>query len=332
MKKLTFFLILQSCLLGNQVTSYQLLSQDTEESKATIFASFLYWQANEQITSSWANNFLPTDPDIVEEGYFNPETVYFDWNPGFRVGASHILSNNCFEIKGYWTHYQTSSHQKSSIKQLGTILIPQFFEGFLSSHLGLEGQVNWNLNYNFFDLELSRSFLATRYLSFKPFVGLKGGYIKQNVHVKMLNLYPDPFSVSHETVTNNFYGIGPSVGIDMIINCLQNCNTQLNIDGDIALATQWGNWSSSDIYYNSLSPVSSSISGIGNNPFGSVSFYSKLGFSWQYLLTKQSRLTLQAGWELQYFVNQLRMPTFQLLRLHGDLVLQGLTVNCKFDY
>lgn len=333
MNKFTLLILIKISFISTLWSSNnQLCPPKYDENKASIFASLLYWKANEEISSSWANNFLKTTPNVIEEGYYNPEGVYFNWNPGLRLGANYLLSCNKYEIKGYWTHYQTSSNQTSAISSLGAIIFSQFFEGFLAGDLAVGGKVNWNLKYDMFDLELAKTFKVLNEVSFRPFIGIKGGFINQSINSEFLDLYPDFLHIGYENLTNNFYGIGPSMGIETNWELLSDCLSYINLFGNFSIATQWGNWSCSDVYYNDSTYVKSSISGISNSPFGAISLSSILGLSWDYYFNQKQKLCLQAGWEIQYWVNQLRLPTFQLLRLHGDLVLQGATVNCRFDF
>lgn len=45
-----------------------------------------------------------------------------------------------------------------------------------------------------------------------------------------------------------------------------------------------------------------------------------------------THLSAKLGFETQIWFNQLRLSTLQIQRLHGDLTLQGLTFNCRYDY
>lgn len=59
----------------------------------------------------------------------------------------------------------------------------------------------------------------------------------------------------------------------------------------------------------------------------------KAGIGWETDF-KQGRyhFSTQLGYEGQIWFNQLRIATFQQLRLHGDLTLQGGTLKCRFDF
>ncbi len=58
-----------------------------------------------------------------------------------------------------------------------------------------------------------------------------------------------------------------------------------------------------------------------------------LGIGWDVDFNKdRSHFATQLGYEMQLWVNQLRLPTSQLIQLHGDLTLQGVTFNCRFDF
>ena len=58
-----------------------------------------------------------------------------------------------------------------------------------------------------------------------------------------------------------------------------------------------------------------------------------VGVGWETDFYKEkAHLALKLGYEMQLWLNQLRIATFQLQRLHDDLTLQGLTLNCRVDF
>ena len=58
-----------------------------------------------------------------------------------------------------------------------------------------------------------------------------------------------------------------------------------------------------------------------------------VGIGWDAdLRSCKSHFAAKLGFESQLWLNQLRISTLQVQRLHGDLTLQGLTFNCRLDY
>jgi hypothetical protein len=333
MKKFTKALFLLIALFAKtQAFSNQKDFILCQRDNLAVTLSPLYWKANEEITSSWANNFLKTNPNVIQNGYFNPETVYFNWNFGSRLEATWAPLQSDYQFKGLWTHYRTYSTQSGAIEALGAIFLSQFFEGFLSEDLAIGGKVHWVIQYEMVDLLLSHEFTLANKLKLSPYVGIKGGFVKQSIDCTFLDLYPDFLYKGYESLTNNFYGIGPEMGLETSYPLLKNQLSSINLFGNFSLATLWGNFCSSDTYYNTQDYVKSSIYGIGHDPFGGVNLSALMGASWEYYFNNKNKLTLQAAFEIQYWVNQLRLTTFQLLRLHGDLLLQGATFNIRFDY
>jgi hypothetical protein len=330
MRKTIFLILLKTSLISSLIASNNRCFSEntTKENPWSFFTSLLYWKANQEISSSWANNFLETTPYLIEQGFYDPNITYFNWNAGVRLGANYRFSSKDLEAKAYWTHYHTSSSQGA----LGLVLLSQFFEGFLSDEDAFAGKANWDFDYNMFNIELGKNFCFSNCLTFKPYIGVKGGFIKQKVNSSFIYLAPNLGRIGYESLTNNFYGIGPTIGLDTSWILANRCNNQIDLIGNFSFSTQWGNWCSSDVYYNDDTFVTSSISGIGHNPFGAISLTSLIGLNWQYCFYQNYTINLLAGWEMQYWVNQLRLPTFQILRLHGDLILQGLTLNCKIDF
>lgn len=54
-----------------------------------------------------------------------------------------------------------------------------------------------------------------------------------------------------------------------------------------------------------------------------------LGFEWRF--QAKALVTLRAGYEMQFWSNQLRLPIFQALPIHGDLTLQGGTCGIHIN-
>ncbi len=90
------------------------------------------------------------------------------------------------------------------------------------------------------------------------------------------------------------------------------------------MATLWGNWTCADVYKSTV-PQTYSIK-TKNSALGALMFRGFVGIGWDAdLRSHKSHFAAKLGFETQFWLNQLRISTLQIQRLHGDLTLQGLT-------
>ena len=290
-----------------------------------VFTDLLYWHASEETSSSWT--YIPQLPNITAPN------VYFGWSPGVRAGLK-VEPNNLLDTQIYWTYFTTSS-QEAHTAAMNQTLAPEFFNGFTTLTPFTSAQVNWQLNMNMFDLEVGHRFSPLDALSVRPFIGVKGGTINQTINStwnyqgKVFSIFPIAYHAT-ENLKNNFSGIGPSFGIDGKWSLYKN----FNIRSDFSGAWLWGNWNIQDMYSGpSLSGLqqATTIFSDSNNSLGSVMLRYFAGIDWTYEANAYA-MTLKAGYEMQYWMNQLRLPLFQQVPVHGDLTLQGGTCGILIKF
>jgi hypothetical protein len=179
----------------------------------SVFGDLLYWNATQATSSSWANVVSSiSDPDGFSD-LFKAENIAFHWKYGYRAGASCALPYDQWDIKLYGTHFDTQGNSAIS----HGLIYTEFFGGFISGDVADIGTIRWNLSYTMFDAELGRQFCSGRCFRVRPFLGLKGGWIKQKIHSRWHVILKDSSIVNYdstENLTNDFWGIGPSVGVN----------------------------------------------------------------------------------------------------------------------
>lgn len=288
---------------------------------------FLAWFPSEEVGSIWADVLtIGVDASSLTVPSFN-----LKWGYGFRVGAGYDLIYDEWDTTLYWTWFRAEG--KHTIPpQPSTLVTPEFFASFLSGDSPQSMVGKWALLFNMFDWELGRSYWVSEHLSLRPFLGIKGGWINQSIHVLYNNLIINKALTSafgKEHLKNDFWGIGPLGGINTKWR-LRDFDTHFfDFFGDFSVATLWGRWSFKDIYNNSL--LKTSTVNIPDQSLGALMFRGFVGIGWE-IDIYNSHLATKLGYEMQLWVNQLRIPTFQLQILHNDLTLQGVTFNCRLDF
>lgn len=302
---------------------------DPNASQITFSADFLAWFASEEASAIWA--------DVITVGSntsaWNAKSFDFSWDYGLRLGASYGFNYDGWDTAIYWTWFQTDATHKIP-SMADAAISPEFFAAFLNGTPPQSMKAHWRLLFNMFDLELGRAYFVSDHLSFRPFVGVKGGWISQSVfsHYNNLIISSVPSAESaREHVENNFWGAGPLGGVNTKWQVRQIGPHSLDLFGDFSMATLWGSWRCSDVYETSIDTTSSVNT--KNSTLGALMFRGLMGLEWSvYFCKSESLFTARLGYEMQTWLNQLRIATFQLQRLHGDLTLQGVSFNCRFDF
>lgn len=287
----------------------------------SIFGDLLVWHASEQTSASWANVVsLPTNR-IVD---FDATDINFNWDLGFRGGFIYEPKHSLEDTRLYWTTFRTKAN--SSLFMAEQLVIPEFFSGFLSGNVFFGGDLSWQLIMNMVDLDVGRKINIGKYVSIRPAIGIKGGTINQTINCN----WDAAVYTSTEKVTNNFSGLGPSFGIDSKWHVYKN----FNLLGNFSTALMWGKWKINDTYSRPsallgvITPTTITTS-LNDSKLGTIMLDYFLGLEWTYY--GKAIIAVQVGYEMQFWVNQLRIPTFQQLPVHGDLTLQGGTCHIRID-
>ncbi|MEI6242971.1 MAG: Lpg1974 family pore-forming outer membrane protein [Chlamydiota bacterium] len=307
-------------------------STRTQYSSSSWFASadFLAWFPSEEVTSIWA--------DVINEGDNTSTWGYpgFDlkWGYGFRVGLGYNLIYDQWDTSLSWTSFHSNTRHTLSAKP-STVIQPEFFAAWLSGNWSESISAKWGIFFNMLDWELGRSYWISKDFSLRPFLGIKGGWIHQSIHVQYHRLILDytihTNNSGKEHVKNNFAGIGPEAGFNSKWRVFNFGSHFLNLFGDFSLAGLCGSWTVGDSYNNTLNKTCSVNT--KKNTLGAFTFRGFLGLGWDVDINSgRSHFAAQLGYEMQLWLNQLRIATFQLQRLHGDLTLQGITLDCRFDF
>lgn len=297
--------------------------------KWAVTADGMAWLASEEVSSIWAD-VIAEDHDAIN---INVPSFKFKWDYGFRLGLGSHLLHDQWDTVFYWTRFCTDAHHSlSSIVQL--VPAQEFFAGFLSGDNPNRMSASWRLSFNLADWELGRSCCISERLSLRPFLGIKVGSINQSICAQYDGLIIDEVVTNNsgtEHLKNNFFGIGPSGGVNSTWTICNYKSHFFTLFGDVATAVLWGTWTCSDVYKNNLSYTSSVNT--KKSSLGSLACRGFMGIAWDTNFNAdKAHFTAKIGYEMQFWLNQLRINTFQLQRLQEDLTLQGITFSWRVDF
>ena len=171
-----------------------------------VTADFISWRAQEDGLDF---SFNGTSIAGVEAGFL-PETAsrgtvkspHFSYEPGFKVGAGLKFEHDGWDLFAQYTWWRknTGKHNsKSSLteKSNGSSYViatsPLHSAAFAEGELGVGGQgsglatpavqkasATWALHFNVLDAELGRNFWISKYLTLRPFIGMKFSWLTQH--------------------------------------------------------------------------------------------------------------------------------------------------------
>lgn len=307
----------------------------------SIFADVLVWNAQETC-SDWAFVVAPpfvSPPAAPITGSYDAvlKAVDFDWNVGVRTGISYAIKRDRWDTRLYYTWYHTSGSSHLH-PQPGKVIQSQFIAtDFLLTLPGLSSSFNsadvkWNILFNMFNWDLGRIFYLGQSLSLRPYLGIEGGWIHQTISSHWFHSNNILFSYNaREKLKHQFWGVGPSVGVNSKWNFWRNFQHALNIFGDLGQTFMWGHWSVDEVAH-----TTSDITTINTQPdrnMGSFTFQSAAGFEWNARFNKsQSLFTFKIGYEFQLWAQQLQFFQHFSGILNNALILQGVTGQFQFDF
>lgn len=287
----------------------------------SVFGDLLVWHASQETSSTWANIVSRPQSNVVD---FDATNVDFSWNSGFRGGFLYEPTRNSREIGIYWTYFPAKSSSNFNVGE--QIVIPEFFSGFASGNLFFGANLDWKIMMNMFDLELGKKLNLGQGLIVRPAIGIKAGTINQTINCE----WDAVVYKSNEKLKNNFFGVGPSFGVNTTWNLYKN----ISLIGDLTTALMWGNWKINDTYtrpealFGVVTPTTITTS-MNKMQLGTMMLDYFMGFEW--IHQGKFNVIFKVGYEMQIWSNQLRIPTFQQLPVHGDLTLQGGTCHIRID-
>ena len=318
-----FFMIIMTNLQADDGLQNRSYEPKTQQKTIDVFASALYWYTSEAI--DWAFT-LKSSQNSLKSSY---KTFSFDWAPGFRVGLGYNMEHDQWDTQASYTRFQSKATDHTS----GTVT-----PAFLASRLSLlepfsTGESTIKINYHIFDWDLGRNFLVSKYLFFRPSIGLKGGWIHQDLKSNWTtpNLLDLFFFTADENLQQKFHGIRPKGGVAGKW-CFGNVrNHSFSFIGQFELGYLWGHWSIQDHFIDSFFTEISVIT-LDRN-FGAFVLRSFIGLGWDCNFNQdRSYFRLKLGYEIEDWLNHFQIFSDSSGAQNNDLILQGLNFGLHLDF
>jgi hypothetical protein len=280
-----------------------------------FFGDALYWQATEPV--DWTMNTNGSTPDQ----FVAFRSLDFDFATGFRVGAG---LDREWGAKFYYTRYSTVGEDAVTgdvtPNFLGSRLnMPTHYSPYYQS-----GSIRGSIDYNVLDLDFGRSCSLSESWELRPVLGLRGAWINQAFDTEFQGRWsPTEWATSREHIDNDFWGIGPKLGVENALILCRGERWKLDLTMNFHSAYLLGFWTIKDSALNATDQgETTQVVPIDNRHFGALMFQAMIGLHLNY-----GGWDVTTGYEINDWLNQCQIFDDATGPHNNDLIVQGLCMR-----
>lgn len=175
-------------------------------------------------TTDGENGFTRIN-NLIDAEYENPD---FDWNFGFKAGIGYCHPCDGWDIGILWTWYKGSASEHLDVDKEDNSVILPLWSAYASTFGGplfaTDSTADWKLELNLIDIELGRQYWVSKYLTMRPFVGVRIASIKQDYNIEYKGGTWTPVTLDFENpvyndeikLDNDYRGAGLRGGLDTV--------------------------------------------------------------------------------------------------------------------
>lgn len=277
-----------------------------------IFGTSLYWHAKVGGTEYVY--------ELATRSKGKVETQSFDWDWGYRIGASLRLPIVRWEVNGTYTHFGTQDYEGRGA--VPPSLLVSLKGGIVPSHL--KATSDYKIDYDNISLSIEQGSFLSRLFGFSTELGLRKIWIVQKQGVT--------FEGSERIRIKDrchFEGLGPFLGLKLKWYLLSNIALLSSVDA----ALIYGNFE--------VKHSENQIHLKGNTHLFAPVIHFFAGLNWDFPM-KWTQLSFLVGYEGEYFWRQNQSVEIensaargfrpQLVRYAEDLTFYGLTMRASIEF
>jgi hypothetical protein len=293
-----------------------------------FFGDVLYWQATEPVDWTMNTNNSTTDQFVA----FNNLTYHF--SPGFRVGAG--LGQDCdWGAKLSYTRFYTTT-EATAAGDVTPVFLGNRMSLFLMQPPYYDTtSIQSVIDYNVMDLDFGKTFCPIESLQVRPVLGLRGAWINQTFDTQFQGTWSSGspqkttlLQTSDEHITNNFWGIGPKLGIENTLNLWSGEKCKIDLALNFYTAYLLGCWAINDVTIDTKNGVPSRFSvPINDRHFGALTFQAMSGVTLNY-----GNWSTTVGYEINDWLNQCQIFDDATGPHNNDLIVQGLSIRVSYRF
>jgi len=283
----------------------------------------LYWQATDPV--DWTMN---TNASLSDQ-FVAFETLDFDFAAGLRVGVG--LEGD-WGAKFYYTRFHTDTADAVTGYVTPNLLGSRMFAKAQTAPFYFRhGDTRAAIDYNVLDLDLGQSFCLSESWELRPVLGLRGAWISQTFDTEFHGAWSNTIqgeinSVEH--IKNDFWGIGPKLGIENTLNLWRGQECKIDLAMNFYAAYLLGFWSIHDVATNTDDQgVSTEVVPIDNRDFGALAFQAMIGLHVNYL-----NWDATIGYEFNDWLNQCQIFDDATGPHNNDLIVQGASIRVSYGF
>ena len=305
-----------------------------------LSVSPLFWQAHEDGLDYMIKNQSGL---AFINNHGSVKRINFNWDWGVRVGLGY--QTDCIgDLEAEWTYFSTSAKDSTSADFPAGLFSVWTIPGS-SITPSTKAKARWKLDLNRLDVKLGVTLFPTCYLKIKPYIALSTAWIDQKFNINSsggVMQGPAAFVVLDDDINmnNDFWGIGPKVGLDT--TWYLGCG--FSLVGNFDFSILYGRFDldqTESILFQGITPATVYLD-LKNDDFwiSRVNLDFLLGVKWEYIFCDCCySLSVEAGWENLYFFGQNQLKRFvddsnpgMNVSTNGDLTFQGLTLKVNFGF
>jgi len=319
--------------------------------------TFLYWQAQQEnmelgiAVNDGTADLVPFD---ITGTTPNPGSVInmdFDFKPGFKLGLGMNFEYDNWDGYAEYTWFHETNTQSSNGPATNSAI---WLMGYHPRLLGTTTPVatsaseNWRLKMDFVDLLLARAHYVGTKLSFRPFVGARGAWIRQRVNyaasLQNATVATALGVANNQSLASNqnsrSWGIGPEIGLDTNWMFGYGLRMTAKAEADLLYTRYTTTTGETVTNLNTGAIITRDEISQKHSDYLRPHANLEMGFGWgTYFDNNKWHFDLLATYGFQVFWNQnmFRHFTDDIVRAssnapNGDLFVQGLNLTARFDF
>lgn len=248
--------------------------------------------------------------------------LHFDWDWGFRLGLGLNLPYDGWDVVLDWTRVHNHAHKTTQATTAGETLYPSKLNAnFADTNSFQRAEAHWRSKLNILDLDLGREFFVSKWLTLKPFAGVRSLWLHQQFKANYSTAPSTNFFTNQKC---KYWGFGIHTGL----------NTQWGLgDGwsmfaNTAFSTIYGFFSVR--HYDEVS----------HERIGRVINDNMLGVRYDFMFCDDRyHIGVDLFWELhmlfgqnQFLLNVDDVAKGIFVANQGDFTAQGFGIRLRFDF
>lgn len=300
-----------------------------------IFGDYLYWITQEdslyyaQTGSGVGATVAPPNGNIDFDGTL--KKVKPHWDNGVRAGLGLNFPREGYDVQLFWTWFATNA-SNSVHAPLGNLLILWAYPDFSDLSGALFAKGHWHLNLNVGDLEWGRSSWFGGHFSVRPFFGIRGLWLDQDLN-NHYTYNTSPLVHGNLHLDSDFRGGGLRAGADARFAIPYGFSFYGLLSGSLLYGQFHADMHLKEDPFTIAHTKDHFSKGIS-------SLQAALGLGWDtHFCNDRCHIEFHVGWEQNawFSVNQMNHFMYKLhdgyyFKENSNLTLQGLVAGGRFDF